>query len=101
MEQLGKSSKIYITNLNTFSTLVDRLCIENVKMSHFEFLIEQNEINTSQSGSLSRDQLLQKISIQREMISVIKEEIVNLLSIILEEGSYEYLDESRTFRAPK
>ena len=70
-------------------------------MSHFEFLIEQNEINTSQSGSLSRDQLLQKISIQREMISVIKEEIVNLLSIILEEGSYEYLDESRTFRAPK
>lgn len=101
MTDSSKPQKVYITNLNTFSTLIDRLCIENVKLSHFEFLLEFKDSNPGISESYSLESLHQKISFQHQIISVIKEEIVELLSQVLQTGKYDYIDESRTFRESK
>lgn len=101
MADSSAKSKVYITNLNSFSTLIDRLCIENVKLSHFEYLLEEYESNSSASALHSPESLRLKISSQVELIAAIKEELVNLLSQLLSAGLYNYYDESRTFREPK
>lgn len=101
MSYSSQPQKVYISNLNTFSTLIDRLCIENVKLSHFEFLLGFEDAKFGLSNSYSPEALHQKISCQHQIISAIKVEIVELLSQILTVGKYEYIDESRTFRESK
>jgi len=79
-----------IPNLNTLSTFIDRLCIENVKKAHFIFLLE---------NSLERDSVLEeKIRQQEKIIDALQLELVNLLDEILSKGKYEYFGEIRTFQ---
>lgn len=82
-----------IPNLNTFSTLVDRLSIENVKIAHFQNIVEHDSPDSQQ-----KSELLAKIETQNTIIAALKEELTNLLLDILETGKYEYVKEERTFK---
>jgi hypothetical protein len=82
-----------IPNLNTFSTLIDRLCIENVKKAHFVFIQEQN---------LRKDaDIDNKIKQQEAIIEALQLEIVDALEEIFSQGKYEYFGELRTFEKGK
>lgn len=79
-----------IPNFNTFSTIIDRLSIENVKLSHFEFLLTQNDQDTSA--------LENKIKLQIQIIALIKSELVNFMEEVFQSKEYLYVDEERTFK---
>ena len=79
-----------IPNFNTFSTIIDRLSIENVKLSHFEFLLTQNDQDTSI--------LENKIKLQNQIIALIKSELVIFMQEAFQSKEYLYVDEERTFK---
>ena len=80
--------KEYIPNFNSFSTLIDRLSIENVKLAHFEFLLEE----------FPKDEtLVSKICTQKEVIELLKTELTAFMQKIFSEGSYKTIEEKRTF----
>jgi hypothetical protein len=71
-----------VTNIDTLSALLDRLVTENIK--HFFF---------------DKDGLGDKASHQKIIINEIKDKLTNLFLEVYNKGSYEYLDEKRTFTA--
>lgn len=71
----------YITNINTLSTLFDRLITENIKLFFFK---KENE--------------KEKISHQKKIIEDIKKMIEELLIETYETKKYDYLSENRTFK---
>jgi hypothetical protein len=81
----------FIPNINTVATLIDRLTVENVKLS---FFIEQ-----SKTPNLGIDSELLKEKIARQ--EIIKNEVQQMLSETLEEvfhqKKYDPLFEERTF----
>jgi hypothetical protein len=79
-----------IPNFNTFSTIIDRLSIENVKLSHFEFLL-------TQAGQDELD-LQSKISLQLEIIELLKKELEEFMFEAFRSKNYSYIDEERTFK---
>lgn len=81
-----------IPNFSTLSTLLDRLSIENVKLSHFQNALEYDQVNPEQASSLQK-----KIGIQNEIIEALKKESANLMEEIFLNGKYDYIDEERTF----
>lgn len=89
-----KKEKTFIPNLDTFSALIDRLIIENIKLVHF-----QNKLLDIKEGRLrgSPSPFKQKCSTQKKIISLLKKEIVDLLDHVLTTKKYEPLPEKRTF----
>ncbi len=81
-----------IPNFNTLSTLIDRLSIENVKLAHFENALEHDQLPAVEVEALKR-----KVSVQREMISALREELVAFMEDAFLSGRYDYLKEERTF----
>lgn len=81
-----------IPNFNTISTLIDRLSIENVKLSHFQYLIEER------SASIDVEELKIKIGVQLDIIEALKMELEKNLKEIFINQSYEYIEEERTFK---
>jgi hypothetical protein len=79
-----------IPNFNTFSTLIDRLSIENVKLAHFQFL---KEINTESNGAIDL-----KINIQIEVINLLKDELRFFMTEVFINKRYDFIDEERTFK---
>jgi hypothetical protein len=79
-----------VPNFNTFSTIIDRLSIENVKLSHFEFLLAQD-------GS-DKSELDKKVQMQLEMVKLIRVELENFMLEVFLNKNYEYIDEERTFK---
>jgi hypothetical protein len=77
-----------IPNYNTISTLIDRLSIENVKLSHFQYLLENQAKDSN---------LVNKIKVQTEIIELLKKELAINLEVIMSDKKYEYLSEERTF----
>lgn len=69
-----------IPNLNTHSTLCDRLSIERIKWNQFTV-----------------DNELEKVKMQEEIVSDIVNLIEENLREIIEEKSYEFYSEKRTF----
>jgi hypothetical protein len=69
-----------ITNIDTLSSLLDRLITERIK--HFFF---------------KKDGLTKKVEHQEKAIFEIKKRISELFSECLESGKYNYLSEKRTF----
>ena len=81
-----------IPNFNTLSTLLDRLSIENVKLSHFENAIENDD--------LFDDKLLlykDKVKTQKEIINMLKDKTTEFMTKIFIDGEYSYVKEERTF----
>lgn len=82
-----------IPNLDTLSTLFDRLSIENVKLAHFENTLEHDQLTDDQ-----RTEFQGKIATQQRIISPIKDELAGLMEEILFANSYDYIKEERTFK---
>lgn len=82
-----------ISNFNTMSTLVDRLCIENVKVAFF-----QNALEHDNPGPGEVEELRKKVSVQEGLIEALKGQLVELMEEVFLAGSYEYTTEERTFR---
>ena len=82
-----------VPNFDTFSTLIDRLCIENVKLSHFEFLIENSKLSDSDILSMKN-----KIQTQIMIIAELKLRLKMYLEEIFINKNYDYIDEERTFK---
>jgi hypothetical protein len=82
---------VHVPNINTIATLIDRLTVENIKLS---FFIEQSR---TPNLSIDPQALSEKILKQEE----IKNEVENMLRISLEEifisRNYKPLFEERTF----
>jgi hypothetical protein len=82
---------VFIPNINSVATLIDRLTVENVKLS---FFIEQ-----SKTPNLGIDRELLKEKIARQ--ETVKNNVQQMLSEILEElfleKKYDPLFEERTF----
>lgn len=71
-----------ITNIDTLSALLDRLITENIKLFFFE-----------------KDKLTEKSDHQKIIIEGIKTKLSDLFLEVYNNGSYDYLDEKRTFTA--
>jgi hypothetical protein len=82
---------VYIPNINSVATLIDRLTVENVKLS---FFVEQSK---TPNLDIDMNKLNEKIAKQE----LIKNEVQNMLFETLEEiflkMSYQPLFEERTF----
>jgi hypothetical protein len=78
----------HIPNFNTISTIIDRLTVEIVKKTHFEFLVETGTNDAS---------LIGKIQLQDEMIQGLKKHLAEALRSAIEKGEYSFIDETRTF----
>jgi hypothetical protein len=81
-----------IPNFDTLSTLLDRLSIENVKLSHFQNAIEYDNLSDEKRWEYEG-----KISVQFEIIDMLKEKTTNFMKEIFITGEYDYVKEERTF----
>jgi hypothetical protein len=81
----------YIPNINSVATLIDRLTVENVKLS---FFVEQ-----SKTPNLQLDMnLLQEKIVKQELIkNEVQQMLSETLEAILVERKYDPLFEERTF----
>lgn len=71
-----------ITNIDTLSSLVDRLITENIKLFFFE-----------------KDKLEENSTHQKIIIAEIKNKLTELFLEVYEKDKYGYIDEKRTFTA--
>lgn len=78
-----------IPNFDTISTVIDRLSVEVVKKSHFEFLLETNAIDAVEATK--------KIELQDAMIDGLRIELRDLLVEAFTSGRYDFIEENRTF----
>ena len=69
-----------ITNIDTLSSLLDRLITENIKL----FFFKKDKLNT-------------KVEHQEIIIKEIKKKLTNLFVEVYNNESYDYIDEKRTF----
>ena len=81
-----------IPNFNTLSTLLDRLSIENVKLSHFENAIEHDNLTQKEIQEYKS-----KINTQNKIIDRLKLETTNFMTKTFIEKDYDYIKEERTF----
>lgn len=86
------TSQRRIPNFNTLSTLIDRLSIENVKLSHFENAIEHDRLGADEIARLRA-----KVAVQHEVIAALKQELIAFMEDTFVEGRYEFIKEERTF----
>ena len=85
-------TKKSIPNFSTLSTLLDRLSIENVKLSHFENAVEHDNLSEEQIQEYKS-----KINTQNKIINELKLETTNFMTKIFIEKNYDYIKEERTF----
>ena len=82
-----------IPNFNSFSTIVDRLSIENVKLSHFENIVHHDNPSDKERAEFEK-----KIAVQKEIIDTLKAELTTFMEEVFLEGKYEVVKEERTFK---
>lgn len=82
-----------IANFNSLSALLDRLSIENVKLSHFEHVLDNDATPADERENAER-----RIEVLNQIIDVLKNEIAELMADSFSEGKYNYLSEQRTFK---
>lgn len=76
----GAQGLRYISNLNSFSALIDRIIVENLKLQHF-----QHAGNTSAADG------------QVALLSALQQELTNLFEATLAARGYQFIGEQRTF----
>lgn len=82
---------VYIPNINSVATLIDRLTVENVKLS---FFIEQAKIPNAE---IDLDQLKERIKSQELIKNQVQQMLCDTLEEILLRKDYQPLFEERTF----
>jgi hypothetical protein len=84
--------KSKVPNYNALSSLLDRLAIENIKLSFFENALEHDELTEEQHAEYTA-----KAEAQKAMIEVLKGDTVGCMEETLVNGEYRYIAEGRTF----
>ena len=82
-----------VPNYNALSSLLDRLAIENIKLGYFENALKHDNLDETTTVEYAR-----KAETQRDMISVLKHDTIDLMFDAFEHGRYEVLAEGRTFK---
>lgn len=82
-----------VPNYNSLSSLLDRLAIENIKLSIFENSIEHDDLPDEEVESLKS-----KAVAQADMINVLKDDTVTLIEEAFISGDYKYISEGRTYK---
>ena len=86
--------KTYIPNLNSPSTIQDRLSVENVKIAQFETKFEDL---VDAGYVVAASEMEAKCETQKEIIKALIIEADETIYKIIEERFYKTLDEKRTF----
>ncbi|NKC14144.1 MAG: hypothetical protein GKR94_18765 [Gammaproteobacteria bacterium] len=82
-----------VPNYNALSSLLDRLAIENIKLSFFENALEHDELDEATAADYR-----QRVAAQNTMIEVLKNDTVDLMREAFAAGHYDYVAEGRTFK---
>jgi hypothetical protein len=82
---------VFIPNINSVATLIDRLTVENVKLS---FFIEQSK---TPNLEIDLGVLEDKIAKQEEIKNQVQQMLTDTLEAIFLEKKYDPLFEERTF----
>jgi hypothetical protein len=82
-----------VPNYNALSSLLDRLAIENIKLSFFKNALEHDDLDDATRAEFER-----KAAGQHEMIDVLKDDTVRCMREAFDLGDYKYVAEGRTFR---
>ena len=70
-----------VPNYNALPSLLDRLAIENVKLGYFENALEHDKLDETTTVEYAR-----KAEAQRDMLSVLKHDTVELMVDTFEHG---------------
>jgi hypothetical protein len=81
-----------VPNYNALSSLLDRLAIENIKLSFFENAIEHDDLDDKIQSEYEV-----KAEAQRVMIDVLKADTVACMQDAFVNGTYDYVAEGRTY----
>ena len=82
---------VFIPNINSVATLIDRLTVENVKLSYF---IEQSK---TPNLEIDRDLLRERIERQELVKNEVQKMLCETLEELFVEKKYRPLFEERTF----
>ncbi|MBT6276857.1 MAG: hypothetical protein HOI95_22320 [Chromatiales bacterium] len=82
-----------VPNYNALSSLLDRLAIENIKLSFFENALEHDELDAETEADYG-----ERVQSQHTMISVLKADTVELMREAIANGEYDFVEEGRTFK---
>jgi len=96
---MANLDRVYAGNVNSFGHLLDRLVVENIKLTNFLKRMEAEQRKEKPDSDLIvRLDLGHRKS--NEARSVIKNEIDRLLSDVMAAGEYRIIEETRTWTTP-
>ena len=81
---------LYIPNLNTISTLADRISIECVKLSHSMCKLSIREINFDEYSNI--------LNTQKVILEVLSKKFTEVIKNVISSKKYEFITEYRTFK---
>ncbi len=93
-------AKVYVQNVNSFSHLLDRLCIENIKLADFVRRLELEQRKGDLCDPEVVNRLYRSTRLSNEARSYVKNQIDQLLSDVMKSGEYNTLEEMRTALLP-
>lgn len=94
------SPDLYVQNINSFSHLLDRLCIENIKLGDFTRRLELEQRKGDQADTNLVNNLYRSMRLANESRGYVKNAIDKLLHKVIASGRYETLEEIRTHALP-
>lgn len=90
---------MYTQNVDSFSHLVDRLCVENIKLADFVRRLEIEQKKDEPDLALVSG-LYKGVRLANESRASVKNHLDRMLSEAINSGRYDVLSEQRTFRLP-
>ena len=94
------SPDLYVQNINSFSHLLDRLCIENIKLGDFTRRLELEQRKGTNADTNLVNNLYRSMRLANESRGYVKNAIDKLLHTVIKSGKYETLEEIRTHILP-
>lgn len=87
---------LYVQNVNSFSHLLDRLCIENIKLGDFTRRLEIEQNKGKDANLEIINNLYRGMRLANETRAYVKNQLDKLLHNVMETGKYNTLEEVRT-----
>lgn len=92
---------LYTQNIDSFSHLMDRLVVENIKLADYVRRMEMEQEKPDEERNLKLiDRLYRGLRLANEARASAKNKLDQLLSKVIAAGEYHVLSEVRTFRLP-
>lgn len=91
--------KLHVQNVNSFSHLLDRLCIENIKLGDFTRRLELEQRKDNADLELINN-LYRGMRLSNETRAYLKNQLDKLLHDVIADGKYDTLEEIRTHVLP-